>query len=215
MAMVAALVLDPHEPHARRPGRRSVRHGVFADVDRVPRCRVHGLERHVQDAWIGLGVAAALGRHDHIEQRSEAGGREARTLHAVDPVRDDAEPEAPAQRVQRRAATRQPVAARREPIEVGLAQAAGAALVSAQVLQEPTEALPGERRLRGLAAAERGPQLRVDALVGVAGGGGTRQAEGPEGLLQGRALGLVEVEKRVVDVEQDGAQAGQATWRGR
>jgi hypothetical protein len=83
------------------------------------------------------------------------------------------------------------------------------------VLQEPTETLAGEGRLGDLAAAERGPELRVDALVRVDGGRGTRQAEGPKGLLQGDALGLVEVEKGVVDVEQDGAEAGQATWRGR
>jgi len=83
------------------------------------------------------------------------------------------------------------------------------------VPQQPPEALARERLLRDLAAAERRPQLGVDPLVGGERGGGTGQAEGAEGLAQRRSLGLVEVEQRVVDVEQDGAEAGQATWRGR
>jgi hypothetical protein len=43
------------------------------------------------------------------------------------------------------------------------------------------------------------------------------ETEGEEGLPEGGALGTVEVEERVVDVEEDGAEAGQAaaTWRGR
>jgi hypothetical protein len=84
------------------------------------------------------------------------------------------------------------------------------------VSQQPGEALPRERLLRDLAAAEGGPQLRVDALVRGDRGRGTGQAEGAKGLLQGRALGPVEIEKGVVDVEEDGAEAVQAaTWRGR
>jgi hypothetical protein len=83
------------------------------------------------------------------------------------------------------------------------------------VPQEPAEALARKRLLSDLAAPEAGPQLRVDALVRGDRGRGTGQAEGTKGLLQGRALGPVEIEKGVVDVEEDGAEAGQATWRGR
>jgi hypothetical protein len=78
------------------------------------------------------------------------------------------------------------------------------------------EALLRESGLSDLAAAERGPQLVVDALVRRERGAGTGQAERVERLTQGRALGLVEVEQRPVDVEEDGAEAGQGpTWRGR
>jgi hypothetical protein len=91
-----------------------------------------------------------------------------------------------------------------------------AARVAARLAQQAAEALAGERLLGRLAAAEGGPQLVVDAPVGRDAGRGARQAEGAQGLPQGRALGLLEVEQRVVDVEQDDAQAGQAaTWRGR
>jgi len=49
----------------------------------------------------------------------------------------------------------------------------------------------------------------VDALVRRERRAGAGQAERLEGLAQGRALGLVEVEQRAVDVEEDGAEAGQ------
>jgi hypothetical protein len=87
--------------------------------------------------------------------------------------------------------------------------------VAAKVLQQAAETLAGEGRLRDLAAPERCPQLRVDALVRGDRGTWAGQPEGREGQLEGRALGLVEVEEGVVDVEEDGAEAGQATWRGR
>jgi hypothetical protein len=86
----------------------------------------------------------------------------------------------------------------------------------ADLAQQAAEALLRERGLRDLPAAERGPQLVVDALVRRERRAGARQAERFEGLAQGRALGLVEVEQRPVDVEEDGAEAGQGpTWRGR
>jgi hypothetical protein len=56
----------------------------------------------------------------------------------------------------------------------------------------------------------------VDALVGGERRAGARQPERIKRLTQGGALGLVEVEQRAVDVEEDGAKAGQGpTWRGR
>jgi hypothetical protein len=56
----------------------------------------------------------------------------------------------------------------------------------------------------------------IDALVRRVRRAGTGQAERVQGLAQGGALGPVEVEQRPIDVEEDGAEAGQGpTWRGR
>jgi hypothetical protein len=109
----------------------------------------------------------------------------------------------------------QAIAALGQAVEVRLAQAPRATPVAADVSQQPAKALASERRLADLAAAKGRPQLRVDALVGRDRGGRTGQSEGAEGLPEGRAFGAVEVEQGVVDVEEDGAQAGQVTWRGR
>jgi hypothetical protein len=82
--------------------------------------------------------------------------------------------------------------------------------------QQTAEALLRQRGLGDLAAAEGRPQLVVDALVGGERAGGTGQPEREQGLTKCGALGLVEVEQRPVDVEEDGAEAGQGpTWRGR
>ena len=137
-------------------------------------------------------------------------------MHAVDAVGHDAQAVAFAERPQHRPTARQAVAARREPVEVDRAEAGSLLRIAADLPQQAAEALLRERGLSDLAAAERGPQLVVDALVRRVRRARTRQAERVEGLTQGRALGLVEVEQRPVDVEEDGAEAGQGpTWRGR
>jgi hypothetical protein len=101
-------------------------------------------------------------------------------------------------------------------VEVLLAEAGGAARVAADLTEQAPEALPGEGGLGDLPAAVGGPQLVVDAPVGGNGRAGAAEAKRDQGLAQRRPLGPVEVEERVVDVEEDGAQAGQAaTWRGR
>jgi hypothetical protein len=102
-------------------------------------------------------------------------------------------------------------------VEVGLAESARGAQVAADGAEQAAEALGGEGLLRRLAAAVRGPQLVVDALVGGHCRRRAGEAEGEEGLPEGVALGPVEVEKGVVDVEENGAEAGQATatWPGR
>ena len=88
--------------------------------------------------------------------------------------------------------------------------------MAADLPQQAAEALLRERGLRDLAAAEGRPQLVVDALVDGECRAAMGQAERLEGLAKGGALGLVEVEQRPVDVEEDGAEAGQGpTWRGR
>jgi hypothetical protein len=101
-------------------------------------------------------------------------------------------------------------------VEIRLAEARGPPGVAPDLAEETAEALPGERWLADLAAAEGGPEVVVDALVGGDGGGGAGKAEGEEGFAERGALGLVEIEERVIDVEEDGAEAVQAaTWRGR
>jgi hypothetical protein len=104
----------------------------------------------------------------------------------------------------------------REVVEVRLAEPKGLPGIAPDLAEQAAEALAGEGGLPDLAAAEGRPQVVVDALVGGDRGAGAGEAESEEGLAKGGALGLVEVEERVVDVEEDGAEGGQAaTWRGR
>jgi hypothetical protein len=101
-------------------------------------------------------------------------------------------------------------------VEVRLAEAGGPPGVAPDLAEEAAEALAGESGLADLAAAEGGPEVVVDALVGGDRRGGAGMAEGEEGFAERSALGLVEIEERVIDVEEDGAEAVQAaTWRGR
>jgi hypothetical protein len=100
-------------------------------------------------------------------------------------------------------------------VEVALAQTCGAAGIAADLRQQPPEALVRQDRLRDLAAAERRPQLAVDVLVALDGCRRAAQPEAAQRPPQGLALGPVEVEKGVVEVEENGADAVQATWRGR
>jgi hypothetical protein len=117
---------------------------------------------------------------------------------------------------QDRPAAGQPVAARREAVEVGLAEAGRSPGIAPDLAEQAAEALPGERRLRDLAAAERGPEVVVDPLVGGDGRRGAGEAERREGFPERRALGPVEIEKRVIEIEEDGSErAQQTTWRGR
>jgi hypothetical protein len=171
-------VVHPDEPDARRPRGGAVGRRVVADVDGVSGKDAHGVERDVQDARVRLGEPAALRGDDGLEEGGEAGGREPRALNAVDSVRHHAEAVLPAQRVEDRAAAGQPVAARREVVEVRLAEAGGAPDVAPDIAQQPPESLARERRLRDLAATVGGPQIVVDPLVR---GGGRRGAGEPEG----------------------------------
>jgi hypothetical protein len=101
-------------------------------------------------------------------------------------------------------------------IEVRLAEARGPAGVAPDLAEQAAEALAGERGLGDLAAAVGRPQVLVDAPVGGDRRGRAAEAERPEGRAKRRPLGPVEVQERVVDVEEDGAEAVQAaTWRGR
>jgi hypothetical protein len=209
--------VHPHEADAGAGRGLAVGGGIVPDVDRVARSDLQRVERRVEDARVGLGEAAALGGDDRLEERLEARGAQPRPLHAVDAVRDDAEAVAPAELAQGGAAAGQAVAAGAEVVEVRLPEPAGVAGVGPDRAQEAAEALGGELLLGRLPAAEGGPQLVVDALVGRDRRRRAGEAPGREGLAQGASLGAVEVEEGVVDVEEDGAEAGQAaaTWRGR
>jgi len=110
----------------------------------------------------------------------------------------------------------QEVAARREAVEVRLAEAGGAPGIAPDLAQQASEALAGERGLGDLAPAESRPDVEVDALVGGDRGGGTGEAEREESLPERRALRLVEIEKCVSEVEENGLETVQGpTWRGR
>jgi hypothetical protein len=101
-------------------------------------------------------------------------------------------------------------------VEVRLAKAGGPPGVAPDLAEQAAEALAGERALADLAAAEGRPEIVVDALVGGQGGPGTGEAEGEQRLAKRPALGLVEIEERVIDVEEDGSGTVQAaTWPGR
>jgi hypothetical protein len=120
------------------------------------------------------------------------------------------------QLAQQGTAARQPVAAGRQVVEVRLAEASCASGVAPDFPQEAAEPLPREGGLGDLAPAEGRPQVVVDPLVRGDRGRGAGEARRREGLAERQALGPVEIEQRVIDVEEDGAEAVQAaTWRGR
>ena len=103
----------------------------------------------------------------------------------------------------------------RQVVEVRLAEAGGPPGIAPDLAEQAAEALAGECFLADLAAAEGGPEVVVDPLVGGDRRGGAGKTEGEKGFAERRALGPVEVEKSVIDVEEDGAEAVQATtWRG-
>jgi hypothetical protein len=101
-------------------------------------------------------------------------------------------------------------------VEVRLAETGAAPGIAPDLAQQASEALAGERGLGDLAAPEGRPEVVVDALIGGDRAGGTGEAERDERLAQRRALGLVEIQKGVVDVEENGLETVQGpTWRGR
>jgi hypothetical protein len=77
------------------------------------------------------------------------------------------------------------------------------------VVQQATEALHGQGRAVELAAPEALPQLVVDRAERKVCARRTGQAEPGERLRQGDPLRPVEVEQRVVGVEEDGARPRQ------
>ena len=208
--------VHPDEAHSGGARGGAVHGRVVADVHRLLRSDRQRVERHVEDARVGLGVAAALRGDDRLEEGDEAGRGKARALHAVDAVGHDPEAEAGRERLQHRPAAGQAVAARRETVEIDRAEAGGLPRVGSDLSQQAAEALLRECLLRDGAAPVGGPELVVDAPVGGERRRRTGNAEGTRGPAQGGALGLVEVEEGPVEVEEDGEEAGQGpTWRGR
>jgi hypothetical protein len=176
---------------------------------------LQGAERHVQDAGIRLGVATALRGHDGLEQRPETGRGEARPLHTIDAVRHEPEAVAAAQPLEDGPASGETVAALREVVEVGLSEPASQPRVASRRHEQAPEALTRQVLLGRLAPAKGRPQVVVDPTVCGDGRRRARQAQLGEGLAERGALGLVEVEQGVVDVEEYGVEAGQkTTWPG-
>ena len=101
-------------------------------------------------------------------------------------------------------------------VEVRLAQAGRAPGIAPDLAEQAAEALAGERGLCDLASAESRPEVVVDALVGGDRGRGAGEAEREKSPPERRTLGLVEIEKGVIDVEENGLETVQGpTWRGR
>jgi len=84
--------------------------------------------------------------------------------------------------LQHGSAAGQEVAARRQVVEVRLAQTRGASGIAVDLAQQAAEALARERGLGDLAPAERRPEVVVDALVGGEGGRRAGKAEREESL---------------------------------
>jgi len=210
-------VVHPAEGDARPLGRRAVGPHVVPDIEGLPRRQPERVERVLEDARIGLGEAAPLGRDDDREQALEARRAEARALDVVDAVGDDAEPVPPAEPLQGRPAAGESVPALRELQEERMGQLGGTPRAFAQVGKEEAEALAGQVGLRDLAPPVLLPQDVVEASVLHEDRGREGQPEVRQGCPQGRALGAVEVQERVVEVEKDGSRPsqGEPTWRDR
>ena len=101
-------------------------------------------------------------------------------------------------------------------VEVRLAETGGAPGIVSDLAQQASEALARERGLGDLAPAESRPEVVVDALVGCDRGRGAGVAEREKSFPERGSLRLVEIEKGVVDVEENGLETVQGpTWRGR
>jgi hypothetical protein len=110
----------------------------------------------------------------------------------------------------------QTVAVRRQVVEVRFAEAGGAPRITLDLAQQAPEALARQGGLGDLAPAEGRPEVVVDVPVGGDRRRGAGEAARQESLPERRALRLVEIEKGVVDVEENGLETVQGpTWRGR
>lgn len=170
----------------------------------------------MEDAGVGLGVARPLRGDHHLEERGEAGDGEPRALDAIEAVRHDPQPKPLSQLLENRSTAGQTISPPGEMIQVRLAETPGEARVGPDLHEELPKALAGEMRRGDLAPAIRLPQRVVDPAVGDVDGSGERQAQRVQCFLERDALGPVVIEKGSIDVEEDGAEAGQGpTWRGR
>lgn len=123
----------------------------------------------------------------------------------------------PAEPPQRAACPRENVAAARQLAQVHPPEQRRPARTLAERGQQLAEALHRHVPARDLALGVAPPEQPVDRSVTVEGAAPVAQPESAKGRAQGSPLGAVEVEQRIVEVQQDGADAGQRgpTWRGR
>jgi hypothetical protein len=110
----------------------------------------------------------------------------------------------------------QTVAVSRQVVEVRFREMGGAPGIALDLAQQAPEALARQGGLGDLTPPEGRPEVVVDPLVGGDRRGRAGESEREESLPERRALRLVEVEKGVVDVEENGLETVQGpTWRGR
>jgi len=214
--------VHPAKGHSGSGGGPAIHLRIVAHVHRVSRGHPERVEGYVEDPRIGLGEAAALGGDDGVEERVEPRRLEARSLHAIDAVRDHSQAEALLKPHQDGPTARQAVATSGQVIEEGLPEPGRPARIPIHVDQELAEALAGEVRLPDRPPPVPVPEGVVDPPVGDESGARAGKSEVGEGGAKGRPLGPVEVEQGMVDVEENGAESGQAgfvgrraTWRGR
>ena len=207
-ADVGPAAIHPAEGHAGRHRRPSVRAHVVAHVEGFPGPDPKRVERHREDAWIGLREPAALGRHHHSEERLEPRHAEPRPLHAVDAVRDHPEEQASSvELAEDRTAARQPVAASAESLEVGRAHRGGLSQRCPQEREQAAKALFRQGGLADPALPVELPERLVDASVLGENRPGARKAQVLEALAQSASLSTVEIQEGAVEVEKDGAGA--------
>jgi hypothetical protein len=118
---------------------------------------------------------------------------------------------------QQGAAARHQVAAQRELVHEGARQACRGRLLPGKAEEQLPEALDGELGLAELLAPVALPERLVDRAEVAEDAERPGQATGQQGRAQRRPLGPVEIEKRLVGVEENGAKPrqGGTTWRGR
>ena len=202
--------VDPVERHPGSRGGLAIHCRVVTHVHRVSRSHSELVQSDVEDSRVGLGESATLGRDDALEERSEPRRPEAGPLHAVDAVRDHSQAEALRKARENGPAAGQAVAARGQVIQEVLAEPRRPPRIALQVDQELAEALAREVGLPDLAPPVQVPEGIVDLPVGDESRARTGEPEIGESGAKGRPLGPVEVEQGVVDVEENGAESGQA-----
>jgi hypothetical protein len=201
--------VHPAKGHPRSRGGPAVHPPVVAHVHRLARGDAERIEGDVEDPRVRLGVAAAFRGDDGLEQPIELHRPEARTLDAVDAVGHHGQAILAAQDREHAAAAGEEIAPGRQVVEEDLAEASRPARRTVQMDDELAEPLASQGRLGDRAAPVLLPERVVDPAIGGEDSGREGEAEVAERRAEGRSLGPVEVEQRLVDVEENGAEAGQ------
>jgi hypothetical protein len=181
----------------------------------LPGREAQSVQSHSQDARVGFGETAAFRGDHYLEEWLQASRLEPRALDAVDTVGHDSQPVVGSEAPESAPTAGQAVAALGKMIEVDPTQAVRPPSVCPQEVEQAPEALHCQGRLGDLAAPVGCPELFVDAAVLAQGGAGQGQAQAGEGGPERRPLRAVEIEQSVVEVEENGAKAGQGGYLAR